>query len=107
MEIAQLDARQSVPFFRQRQQRFRKEENLLDPNGQLIGLGSKQMPAHADRIAQVQQVKQLESLFADNIFLYIDLNALPGSLQVRKASFPHEPERHEAAGDPDLILSCF
>src|SRR5207249_8464210 len=70
--------------------------DLLDPNGQLIGLGSKQVHAHADRIAQVQQMKQLKSLFADNIFLYIDLNALASSLQVRKTRLPHQPEGHRS-----------
>src|SRR5207253_1508458 len=93
-----------MPLFRQRQQRFRKKENLLDPNGQLIGLGSKQVPAHANRISQVQQMKQLESLFADNVFLYIDLNALARSLQVCKTRFPHKPEGHDAASDPHLAL---
>src|SRR6266550_4162948 len=88
-----------MPLFRQRQQRFRKKENLLDPNGQLIGLGSKQVPAHANRISQVQQMKQLESLFADNVFLYIDLNALARPLQVRKTRFPHQPEGHDAASE--------
>ena len=104
LAIAHLDVRQAMPFFRQRQQRFRKEENLLDPNRQLIGLGSKQVPFDADRIAQVQQMKQLESRFADDIFLYVDLNTLASSLQVRKARLPHQPERHHPAGDPHLLV---
>jgi len=41
-------------------------------------------PRTPNRIAQVQQMKQLESLFADNVFLYIDLNALARPLQVCK-----------------------
>src|SRR5260370_3312288 len=104
LPVAKLNIHQAVPFFRQRQQRFRKEENLLDPNGQLIGLGSKQVPAHANRVAQIQQVKQLKSLLSDNIFLYIDLSALSASLQVRKTRFPHQPESHDAAGDTHFLI---
>jgi len=44
LPVAQLDVRQPMPFLGQRQQRFRKKENLLDPDGQFIGLGSKQTP---------------------------------------------------------------
>ncbi len=49
-------------------------------------------------------MKQFESLLADNIFLYVNLNALPCPLQVRKTGFPHEPQGYDATGDPDLTL---
>jgi len=44
LPVTQFDIAQPMPFLRERQQRFRKKEDLLDPDGQLIGLRSKQVP---------------------------------------------------------------
>jgi len=52
-------------------------------------------------------MKQLESLLANNILLYIDLNALTSPLQVRKAGLPHQPQGRDAAGDADLAFCRF
>src|SRR5713226_7117798 len=90
LAVTQLHIRQAMPFLRQRQQRFRKEENLFDPDAQLIGLGSKQMAPDTNRIAKVQQMKQLETLLSDHILLHVDLDTLPSSLLMRKAGFTHE-----------------
>src|SRR5205807_4794602 len=98
LAVAELNICKAMPFLRQRQQSFRKEEDLLDPDGQFIGLGPKQAPAHADRITQVQQMKQLKPFFADNIFLYVDLDAPSSTLQVRKARLTHKPGRYNSAG---------
>jgi hypothetical protein len=61
------------------------------------------MTSHTDGITEVQQMKELESLFSHNIFLYIDLNALPGTLQVRKSGFAHEPQGNDPPGDAHLL----
>jgi hypothetical protein len=88
-----------MPLLRQRQERFRKEEKLFDPDGKLIRLRAEQVPSHPDGIAQVQQMKEFESLFSENIFLYIDLDALPGPLQVRESGFAHKPQGNDPPGD--------
>src|SRR5437773_2738945 len=50
-------------------------------------------------------MKQVESFFADNIFLRVDLDTLSGTLQVRKARLTHQAERYDAARDTHFALS--
>ena len=58
LAIAHLDVGQAVPFFRQRQQRLGQQREFLHPDRQFVGLGAKQIAAHADQVAHVQQLKQ-------------------------------------------------
>src|SRR5881296_3479308 len=62
LPVAQLHIRKAVPLLRQREQRLRQEENLIHPDAQFVGLRSKQVASYPNRVAQVKQMKQLESL---------------------------------------------
>ncbi len=104
LAISQLNIRQPVPLFGQRQQRFRQKRDFVDPNRQFAGLGSKQMPANPDRITQVEQVEQFESLIAQHILARIDLHALPRALQVRETRLTHQAIANNAAGNANLTL---
>jgi hypothetical protein len=42
------------------------------------------MSAYTYRVPQVQQMEELKAALSHNVFLYIDLDTLPGALQVRK-----------------------
>jgi len=99
-----IDVRQPVPLLRQRQQRFGKEEQFLDPDGQLVSLRSKHVAAHSNRITQIQQVKQLKTALADNVLLYIHLDATSRSLQVGKSGLAHQPERYDPSGHAHFAL---
>src|SRR5580704_960165 len=62
------------------------------------------MPANTDVIAQIEQVKQLESLVTENIFARVNLHTLPRALQMRKARFSHQAIADEAAGNANFAL---
>jgi len=62
------------------------------------------MPANSDVVAQVKQVKQLESLVTENIFPCVNLNALPLALQMREARFSHQPIADDAARNANFTL---
>src|ERR1051325_1478268 len=96
LPVAQLHVRKAVPLLRQRKQRLRQEENLVHPDAQFIGLGAKQVASYPNRVAQVEQMKQLESLVSYRVFLYVNLDALPCSLQMGKACLAHQPDRNDA-----------
>src|ERR1700682_4115690 len=55
----------------------------------------------------MQPVKKLEAGFADNIFLYIDLDASSRTLQMRKTRLPHQSVGNDAPGDTHLALVRF
>src|SRR6267143_1698130 len=104
LPVTKLDVRQPVPLLRQRQQRFGEEEQFLDPDGQLLSFRSKHVAAHSNRITQIQQVKQLKTALADNVLLYIHLDATSRSLQVGESGLAHQPERYDPSGHAHFAL---
>src|SRR2546429_6178749 len=62
------------------------------------------MPPNPDGVAKVEELKDLEATLANNIFLYIDLDAVPGALQMRKACLTHQPQRNDPSRDAYLVL---
>lgn len=91
-----------MPFFGQRQQRLGEQMQLLDPDGKLAGLGTEQVAADADRIAQVQQVEQFETALADGVLPHIDLYTAAVSLQVSKTGLAHQPVGNHTPGYADF-----
>ena len=53
-------------------------------------------------IAEIEQLVEFESFFADGVFLYINLEFLAALLEVRESSFAHEANRHDASRDADI-----
>src|SRR4051794_33200751 len=62
------------------------------------------MAPDTDGVAKVQKLKELEATLGNNIFLYVDLDALPRSLQVRETRFTHQPQGNDAPGDANFVL---
>src|ERR1700693_2353487 len=107
LPVAQFDIGEAMPFLRQREQRFREQSQLFHPDGKLIGPGAEQVPPYAQGIPKIEQVKKLEAALADNIFLYIDLDASSRTLQMRKTRLPHQPIGNDAPSDAHLTLVRF
>src|SRR5207248_10573977 len=74
------------------------------PNRQLVRLRPEKMPPNPDGVAKVEELKHLEATLADNILLYIDLDALPSALQMREACLAHEPQRNDPSRNAYLVL---
>src|ERR1700685_4028186 len=73
LAVSQLNVGQAMPFFRPRQQVFGEERNFLDVDAEFAGAGAEQIAADANVISEVEQLVKFEPLFADCIFLYVDL----------------------------------
>lgn len=71
-------------------------------DAQLTGASAKQITAHADEIANIQQLVKLEGFFADGIFLDVNLQLLAVLLHVHESSFAHRANGHYAAGDRNV-----
>ena len=54
LAIAQLNIRETMPFFGKREKGFGERKQLFDPHGELAGFGTEDMPADAEVIAQIQ-----------------------------------------------------
>src|SRR5580693_3208420 len=52
-------------------------------------------------------MKQLEPSLSDNVFLYIDLYALAGTLEMRESNLTHRPERNEPTSRAHFLLFRF
>ena len=102
LAIAEFHVGQAVPLLRQRQQILGEQGQFIDVHGQLARAGAEQIAAGADVIADIEQLEQLKALFADGIFFYVKLQPLSVLLQVQEAGLPHQAQRHDASGHPDL-----
>ena len=58
-------------------------------DGEFAGAGAKQISADADVVAEVEEFVEFESLFADRVFLDVDLQFLAALLQVREPGLAH------------------
>ena len=65
------------------------------------------MAAHADVIAQIEQLKKLKSPLSDHIFLHVNLNPFPGALQMGKTRFPHQAIGNDAPCDANFSFVRF
>src|SRR5439155_20158974 len=63
--------------------------------------------AYADVVAQVEQLVKFKALFANCVFLYVDLQALSVLLQVSKASLAHQADGHDASGKAHVYARGF
>src|SRR5579859_1019707 len=64
------------------------------------------MACYANRISQIEQVKDLETLVSDHILANINLYPLSVALQVRESCLSHQPVRHNTPGDAHVHLLC-
>jgi len=107
LSVTQFNVSQAMPLFRQRKQGFRQKEELFHPNRQFARLRPKEVPAHPDMVAQVQQVKKLKTPLPDHVLLYINLNTLARPLQMGKTGLAHQSIGNDAPGYPHFFLFGF
>ena len=104
--IALFRVSEAVPFFGERQEGFAEELEVFDPDGQLVGLGAKQVAGDANNVAEIEKLKKLERFLADNIEFYVELQ--PGAIaqQVSERRLAVGPQRHDAAGGAQFHSLC-
>ena len=83
---------------------MREELQLLGVDAELAGAGAEQVAFHADDVADIQHLEELEIALAHGVFLDVDLQALAVLLQVREAGLAHVADGHDAAGDAHAHL---
>ena len=71
-------------------------------DAELAGAGSEQVSADADVVTEIEQLVELETFFADSIFLDIDLQLLAVLLDVGESGLAHEANGHDASGDANV-----
>ena len=86
-----------MPLLGQGKQVFGKKGNFFNVNGKLAGPRAEQIPAHANVVAQIEQLVKLKCLVADRILLHINLQSLPVLLKMRKPGLAHQTQRHDAS----------
>src|SRR5580658_676046 len=65
------------------------------------------MSTNTDQIAEIEKLKQRKAALADNVFLYIDLNALAGALKMGEPGFAHQAQRNKTPRHVQLLLVGF
>src|ERR1700719_229341 len=96
-----------MPFFGQGQERLGKQDKLFHKDRQLVGAGAKEMAVNPYGVPQVQELKKLEALFSDYIFLHIDLNTLAAALNMGETGLAHQPNGNDAAGHTNVATIGF
>src|SRR5437868_7749251 len=75
LPVANLDVLQTVPLLRQRQQALGEELQLRRPDRQLVRLRPEEAPLHADPVAEVEQLVDLEIALRQRVLPDVDLHA--------------------------------
>ena len=97
LPVARLHVLQAVPLLGHGEQRLGEELELLDVHAQLAGARAEQVAFHADDVADIEQLEELEIALADRVLLDVDLQALAVLLQVRESRLAHVAQRHQRA----------
>src|SRR5690349_19904714 len=73
LTVTNLNVGQTVPFLRQRQQRLSKELQALRMDRKLASFGPEQVSFHANQVAEIKQLEQIEIALAHRIQPDVDL----------------------------------
>ena len=73
-----------------------------DVEGELAGAGAHEEAADADVVAEVEELVEVEEVFADVVLADVDLEALAVLLELREAGLALDADGHDAAGDGGL-----
>ena len=71
-------------------------------NAQLASPSAEKISAGADVVAEVEQLIEFKSLFADRVFLHINLEPLAVLLQMREPRLAHEANGHDPSSYADV-----
>ncbi len=107
LPIAGLDISQTVPLFRQRQQRLGEETQGCRPQGEFTGLGTKRGAAGANDIADIDALEELKGFLADVVATDIDLGATAAVLQLNESGLAKITSGHDPAGHGILRAASF
>ena len=99
LAIANFGVFEPVPFRRRRAQRFGEngeaQSSLMEISPVLV---VNSVPCHADEIAEVEVLENIELFVAENIFLRINLDAPALVADVNEHGFAHVAMRGDAPG---------
>ena len=105
LAVARLHVFQAVPLLGHGEQRLGEELQLLGVDAQLARAGAEQIALHADDVADIEHLEELEIALAHGVLLDVDLQTLAVLLQVREPGLAHVAHRHHAPGhDADAHL---
>ena len=97
--VAQLDVGEAVPLLGQGQQILGEESQLFDVDAELSGAGAEEVALGADEVAEVEQLVESETFFADVVEAHVELEALAVLLDMGEAGLALAADRHQAAGN--------
>ena len=89
---------------RQRPQGFGQEFEFLHPDRDFLCPRAEQLAAHADEIAQVQQLEHVVDLFAERVTLEIQLHLAGPVPEMHECRLAVRANRHDPAGSTHLYL---
>ena len=98
LAVADLGVFEAVIFRGRRAQRFGENDEAGELHGNLAGLGREHRPLHADEIAEVEMLENLELFVAENILLRVSLEPPALVADVNEHGLAHVAMRRDAAG---------
>ena len=99
LAVTNLGVLDPVPLGRRRAQGLGEDGERFELEARLVGLRAEHRPGHADEIAKVEVLKDVELLVAQRLLLRIDLHA-PGLVaHVDEDGLAHVTMRGDATGD--------
>src|SRR5262249_3518657 len=103
LSVTRLDILQPVPFFRERPQCFRQENEVVHLQCWFSRLSDKTCSLSSDEVAKIEQAKQIHG-FGTNFFR-VDVNLKPAGCvaKIEKVAFAHVAVCSDAACD----VKCF
>jgi len=79
-----------------------RENHGSGVEGELAGARAHKVAADADVVAEVEELIEVEEVFADVVFADVDLEALAVLLDLGESCFALDADGHDAAGDRGL-----
>lgn len=104
LTVSLLDVGESVEFFRQGTQRFAEESELVHFDRKLAGARRERFAGHADDVAEIKFLEDLEIIFPDLVALNVNLHSAGRVFDIRENGFSHGAECRHAACDRDFLL---
>ena len=104
LAVSQVCVLEAVPLVRQHLQRLAQQLDLAGPDADLAGLCHEDLARDADDVARVVGLEDVVLVLADVVARHEDLDTALLVLHVHKRDLAHAAERHDTAGDSDLLV---
>ena len=102
LAVADLGVFQPVIFCGWRTQGFGENHEAREFHGNFAGLGREQRSVHADEVAEVEVLENVELFITQDIFLRISLNASALVTHINEHGLAHLAMRGNASGQRDF-----